>query len=32
MGVAGVIGVVGTAIVAGVGFRLLARKPKKSTN
>jgi len=32
VGVAGVIGVVGTAIVAGLGFRLLARKPKKSTN
>ena len=32
VGVAGVIGVVGTAIVAGFGFRLLARKPKKDRN
>ena len=29
VGVAGVIGVIGTAVVAGVGFRLIARKPKK---
>jgi cobalt/nickel transport protein len=32
VGVAGVIGVVGTAIVTGFGFRLLARKPKKDRN
>ena len=29
VGVAGVIGVIGTAVVAGVGFKLIARKPKK---
>ena len=32
VGVAGVIGVIGTAIVAGVGFTLIARKPKKVAN
>ena len=32
VGVAGVIGVIGTAVVAGVGFRLIARKPKKDGN
>lgn len=32
VGVAGVIGVIGTAIVAGFGFKLLARKPKKDRN
>ena len=29
VGVAGVIGVIGTAVVAGIGFKLIARKPKK---
>jgi cobalt/nickel transport protein len=29
VGIAGVIGVIGTAVVAGVGFKLIARKPKK---
>jgi cobalt/nickel transport protein len=28
VGVAGVIGVIGTAVVAGVGFKLIARKSK----
>jgi cobalt/nickel transport protein len=28
VGVAGVIGVIGTAVVAGIGFKLIARKPK----
>ena len=32
VGVAGVIGVIGTAVVAGVGFKLIARKPKKDDN
>ena len=32
VGVAGVIGVIGTAVVAGVGFTLIARKPKKDAN
>ncbi len=32
VGVAGVIGVVGTAIVAGFGFKLLTRKAKKAGN
>ena len=32
VGVAGVAGVIGTAIVAGVGFTLIARKPKKDAN
>ena len=32
VGVAGVIGVIGTAVVAGVGFKLIARKPKKDGN
>jgi cobalt/nickel transport protein len=32
VGVAGVIGVIGTAVVAGVGFKLIARKPKKEDN
>jgi cobalt/nickel transport protein len=30
VGVAGVIGVIGTAVVAGIGFKLIARKPKKA--
>jgi cobalt/nickel transport protein len=29
VGVAGVIGVIGTAVIAGIGFKLIARKPKK---
>ena len=29
VGVAGIIGVIGTAVVAGLGFKLIARKPKK---
>ena len=32
VGVAGVIGVIGTAVVAGVAFKLIARKPKKDLN
>jgi cobalt/nickel transport protein len=32
VGVAGVIGVIGTAVVAGIGFKLIARKPKKDGN
>ena len=32
VGVAGVIGVIGTAVVAGLGFKLIARKPKKDGN
>ena len=32
VGVAGVIGVIGTAIVGGALFTLIARKPKKSLN
>jgi len=32
VGVAGVIGVIGTAVIAGVGFKLIARKPKKDGN
>ena len=32
VGVAGIIGVIGTAVVAGVGFKLIARKPKKGGN
>jgi cobalt/nickel transport protein len=32
VGIAGVIGVIGTAVVAGVGFKLIARKPKKDVN
>lgn len=32
VGVAGVIGVIGTAVVAGLGFKLIARKPKKDVN
>ena len=32
VGVAGIIGVIGTAVVAGVGFKLIARKPKKAGN
>ena len=32
VGVAGVIGVIGTAVVAGIGFKLIARKPKKDDN
>ena len=32
VGVAGVIGVIGTAVVAGIGFKLIARKPKKNGN
>jgi cobalt/nickel transport protein len=30
VGVAGVIGVIGTAVVAGVFFKIIARKPEKS--
>jgi cobalt/nickel transport protein len=30
VGVAGVIGVIGTAVVAGVFFKIIARKPGKS--
>ncbi|MBU3734668.1 MAG: hypothetical protein FGM60_03555 [Candidatus Planktophila sp.] len=32
VGVAGVIGVIGTAVVAGVGFKLIARRPEKNGN
>jgi cobalt/nickel transport protein len=32
VGIAGVIGVLGTAVVAGVAFRLIARKPKDKKN
>ena len=32
VGVAGIIGVVGTAVVAGIGFKLIARKSKKDGN
>ena len=32
VGVAGVIGVIGTAVVAGIGFKLIARKPKRDVN
>ena len=32
VGIAGIIGVIGTAVVAGVGFKFIARKPKKSGN
>lgn len=32
VGVAGIIGVIGTAVVAGIGFKLIARKPKKDHN
>ena len=32
VGVACVIGVIGTAVVAGIGFKLIARKPKKDVN
>ena len=32
VGVAGVIGVIGTAVVAGIGFKLIARWPKKDGN
>ena len=32
VGVAGIIGVIGTAVVAGIGFKLIARKPKKGGN
>ena len=32
VGVACVIGVIGTAVVAGVAFKLIARKPKKDGN
>jgi cobalt/nickel transport protein len=32
VGVAGIIGVIGTAVVAGVGFKLIARKPRKDSN
>jgi len=32
VGIAGVIGVIGTAIVGGVLFTFLVRKPKKSLN
>ncbi|MFM2154475.1 MAG: hypothetical protein RL382_376 [Actinomycetota bacterium] len=30
VGVAGVIGVIGTAVIAGVAFKLIARKPNKN--
>ena len=30
VGIAGVIGVIGTAVVAGVFFKIIARKPEKS--
>jgi cobalt/nickel transport protein len=30
VGVAGVIGVIGTAVVAGVFFKIIARKPEKN--
>ncbi len=30
VGVAGVIGVIGTAVVAGVFFKIIARKPEKT--
>lgn len=32
VGVAGVIGVIGTAVIAGIGFKLIARKSKKNHN
>lgn len=32
VGIAGIIGVIGTAVVAGVGFKFIARKPKKAGN
>lgn len=32
VGIAGAIGVFGTAVVAGVAFKLIARKPKKDGN
>lgn len=32
VGIAGVIGVIGTAVVAGIGFKLIARKPKQEPN
>jgi cobalt/nickel transport protein len=32
VGVAGVIGVIGTAVVAGIGFKLISRKPKKDAS
>jgi cobalt/nickel transport protein len=30
VGIAGIVGVIGTAVVAGVAFRLIARKPQKA--
>ena len=32
VGIAGVIGVLGTAVVAGVAFKLIARKPRNIKN
>jgi cobalt/nickel transport protein len=32
VGVTGVIGVIGTAVVAGIGFKLIARKPRKDAS
>ena len=32
VGIAGVVGVLGTAVVAGVAFKLIARKPKAAKN
>lgn len=32
VGVAGIIGVIGTAVVAGISFKLIARKSKKDHN
>lgn len=32
VGIAGVVGVLGTAVVAGVAFKLIARKPQKAKN
>lgn len=32
VGAAGIIGVLGTAVIAGVGFKLIARKPSRDGN
>lgn len=32
VGIAGVIGVIATAVVAGVGFKLIVRKPKRDND
>lgn len=32
VGVAGILGVIGTAVVAGVVFKLIARKPREDKN